>query len=509
LQHANLSAASTHSIRDGLSSLHDRFQGVLKLGTSLSGTDVAVHAAQCMANFWRSVFGLDFTIQHEFSCDNDDSAQKFIAAFWSPNIVFPDVTELDRPHAKDVNGKLQAVPHVNIYISSIECDSISSLNRNAASNRDCVQKVAGKTGTTARGVLGYVHTHKPDFVIIEEVKGFSIKGPSGQSNLDCLVKELNTDGYEVWFSTLTPNRYGFPQSRPRLWIVASRTRSACSPDQTVANVQPPDWCKRSDRQVLEMRIATLQLPHFLLDPEELPCVNEAPPAAEKMQTKKAGSQAAYEVEHLESYEREGMSWPPEDVSTQPQSLPVRAKELIHFWRKKLQVVAAPSHGIYIVDTNLSLSWGTPSLEHTPCIASSSVMYGIEKSEDTAVAASHKFDRRLSGEELLALQGFSFEFQKKGSGVLGTLTYAQKVTLAGNAFCAAVLPAVFALLPLAQNSWKASSQLPPVVSADDTNKGGDDDGDDADDGAVLHLHHGGEEGEESDCLCDEDVESFSS
>jgi hypothetical protein len=99
------------------------------------------------------------------------------------------------------------------------------------------------------------------------------------------------------------------------------------------------------------------------------------------------------------------------------------------------------------------------------------------------------DRRLSGEEALALQGFSLKELLAQKEFMQTLTHAQKLCLAGNAFCAAVLPPVLSLLTLAQLAYQSNDAgvgiaEPDAVVIDELSS-------DNDDAAVLIE---GEDGE---------------
>jgi DNA (cytosine-5)-methyltransferase 1 len=84
-------------------------------------------------------------------------------------------------------------------------------------------------------ILRKLGDDKPPVVALENVNGFATS--HGGQDLRAAVRELNTIGYWVDVLTLDARRF-VPQSRPRLFIVASRRRVADLDDRRYSELRP-------------------------------------------------------------------------------------------------------------------------------------------------------------------------------------------------------------------------------------------------------------------------------
>ena len=194
-----------------LNLLGDRKRGLgnaLRVGTGCSGTDVVVRSLQVLSESCKSKYSLEFEFEHIYSIENSKDAIAFIRDTQQPQYIFNDMLAFGaNGRGTDVlSGKTADLPGVDLFIAGTECDSISSLNRHAASSRDCVKDETGKTGTTLKAALSIVGRGKPCIVIFENVKALAARSKDGSSNLQALTEQLNSLGYCVSAKILQAGR---------------------------------------------------------------------------------------------------------------------------------------------------------------------------------------------------------------------------------------------------------------------------------------------------------------
>eukprot|EP00969_Alexandrium_andersonii_P135252 5983089-Alexandrium_andersonii.AAC.1 len=141
--------------------------------------------------------------------------------------------------------RVQPIPRCNIWIVGFECDSISSLNKNASKNRGCGETAAERTGRTLAATIAYAEKFKPDLCVFEIVKNVFVKpkekdpGTDGLSVYETLVAQMNQASYLVSSEVLNACDFGAPQNRQRAWIFAVRQPSPV--DQAAKGFADPPW----------------------------------------------------------------------------------------------------------------------------------------------------------------------------------------------------------------------------------------------------------------------------
>lgn len=71
--------------------------------------------------------------------------------------------------------------------------------------------------------INYVAYIQPEIVVMENVTGMSsLEKPNGDNYLDSAVERLQNEGYSVSVNQLNAKDYGVPQSRERIFIIASK-----------------------------------------------------------------------------------------------------------------------------------------------------------------------------------------------------------------------------------------------------------------------------------------------
>ena len=89
--------------------------------------------------------------------------------------------------------------------------------------------VAGGSAQTFHGLLAYIDRCPPNLVMYESVD--SMDEGSGLTNVDILLSEFSSRGYEGQRMTLDAHSFGLPQHRRRMWVlfvrVVANSRVTC------------------------------------------------------------------------------------------------------------------------------------------------------------------------------------------------------------------------------------------------------------------------------------------
>ena len=78
----------------------------------------------------------------------------------------------------------------------------------------------GGSAQTFHGLLAYIDRCPPNLVIYENVD--SMDEGSGETNVDILLSEFSSRGYEGQRMTLDAHSFGLPQHRRRMWVLCVR-----------------------------------------------------------------------------------------------------------------------------------------------------------------------------------------------------------------------------------------------------------------------------------------------
>lgn len=213
------------------------FVGRWRVATMCSGSEapmVALDAAYVAAgSMFSSDGGIPTCVQHMFSAEADRSKQNFVRAVMGNDLqhLFADVRCLGESTALDVvkadtSGVQAEVPGADELFAGFPCTDVSSLNpySKTEANRQTVACDSLRTGTCFRGIGRWAARHRPKLMLLENVMGLAAPGPQG-SNLNVCIEVLESIGYCVRVYKLSPTLFGWPQRRPRLWMVCVDARA--------------------------------------------------------------------------------------------------------------------------------------------------------------------------------------------------------------------------------------------------------------------------------------------
>ncbi len=135
-QFSKLTSAQKMKLRAGYESLTKAVGNTISIATGCSGTDLVIAATEDILRLWRTVFGIDATLQHLFSCESAPWKQEFIKNHFVPEVIFPDLEQLCNNSAVASDGKDYVIKIQTFWWCGIECDSISPLNSGRSENFD-------------------------------------------------------------------------------------------------------------------------------------------------------------------------------------------------------------------------------------------------------------------------------------------------------------------------------------------------------------------------------------
>lgn len=141
--------------------------------------------------------------------------------------IFTDACDLAASEAMAVTGssrQLARVPDdIGVLFAGFPCKAASSLNIHSGTSRNlqCVSTGDLSTGAVFQSIITFLQQHgkRCQMLVLENVLALAKKGPSGKSNLDCVVDMLLRAGWWAKAWHLDPRDWGTPASRPRVWII--------------------------------------------------------------------------------------------------------------------------------------------------------------------------------------------------------------------------------------------------------------------------------------------------
>ena len=173
-----------------------------------------------------------------FACESNPSKQRFIRDnFGDLNVLFADICDLGNDSAWCIlSGRDVLVPRSDVAFIGFSCKSASSLNIARSTLCEYLAQAdldrAGSTGSTLKGLLGYLWRHRPALVFLENVAGILTRTRFG-TPMDAIKRLFTTCGYELEWAFVNSSDYMLPQRRRRVWMWAS-LKSECALDGTLS-----------------------------------------------------------------------------------------------------------------------------------------------------------------------------------------------------------------------------------------------------------------------------------
>ncbi|KAJ7130633.1 hypothetical protein C8R44DRAFT_872419 [Mycena epipterygia] len=222
----------------------------LRVATMCSGTESPLLALELIQKAILDQHGLDFKVEHVFSCEIEPFKQAYIERNFHPPLLFRDVCELGNAEAHTAYGALAPVPgDVDLLVAGTSCVDYSNLN-NVKQGIDA----KGESGQTFRGMLAWVEQHRPPLVILENV----CSAPWAR-----VAEEFQKIGYSAKFSRFDTKFFYIAHTRTRVYLIAVDSKSSKIPDE---------WFRLVNQDL--RRPASSTLDAFLL-PSDDPRIHQA------------------------------------------------------------------------------------------------------------------------------------------------------------------------------------------------------------------------------------------
>ncbi|KAJ7623135.1 hypothetical protein FB45DRAFT_980127 [Roridomyces roridus] len=190
----------------------------LRVATMCSGTESPLLALELIQKAILDQHGLDFKIEHVFSCEIEPFKQAYIERNFHPPLLFRDVCELGNDEAHTAYGALAPVPgNVDLLVAGTSCVDYSNLN-NVKQGLDA----KGESGQTFRGMLAWVDKHRPPIVILENV----CSAPWAR-----VAEEFEKIGYSAKYQRFDTKFYYIAHTRTRVYLIAVNSEDSNIPDQ--------------------------------------------------------------------------------------------------------------------------------------------------------------------------------------------------------------------------------------------------------------------------------------
>lgn len=163
------------------------------------------------SSFFAGIGGFDAALDGEgfkavAQCEIDEFCQDVLATHWPDVQMFDDITAIDP----------DTLPDSSIWCGGFPCQDVS-----VARGSKGREGLAGKNSGLFYSFLRLIKAKLPETILLENVVGL-LSSHNGQ-DFRVVIEELTKLGYSVAWRVMNSRYFGSPQSRPRVFVCASRT----------------------------------------------------------------------------------------------------------------------------------------------------------------------------------------------------------------------------------------------------------------------------------------------
>lgn len=177
----------------------------------MTKTDGPIDGNVTFNSFFAGIGGFDVALDSEgfeavAQCEIDDFCQNVLSAHWPSVKLFDDITAVDPSD----------LPDASIWCGGFPCQDVS-----VARGSKGREGLAGKNSGLFYSFLRLIKAKLPETLLLENVVGL-LNSHNGQ-DFRVVIEELTGLGYSVAWRVMNSRYFGSPQSRPRVFVCASRT----------------------------------------------------------------------------------------------------------------------------------------------------------------------------------------------------------------------------------------------------------------------------------------------
>ena len=415
--------------------------------------------------------GCSTELRQAFACESAEEKRKWIHAIINSNrpkdswiCIFCDATQLHGAKAKCwAHQRDCPVPSVDVFVVGSSCKDISRQNQNRTANKLIFlqQSSGGGSAQTFRGVLEYCGSHRPGLLLYENVAAMddSTEESGGVSNMDILLAEMASRGYEGQQFLMDSTEFGLPARRRRYYVAF--VKSIANPSVVFRDRSLEDVFR-----TLRLLVTTGQ--------RTPPCVSKvlllaADPAVQKeLQARLAhgtrGSPYAstgWAEAHLHEFQKAGVRWGSGSADNLKDSLwfstlSCREQDILRY-ASSVNASALLINVSQSITRVPSSSFSFETQTHIgPAVLPTQVVW------ITSQGAGADVGRLMLGREALVLQGFPVALIPD---VVNSTPESLMTNLAGNAMS---LPVVLVLLMslFASVSWASTTAVAASASTEE-------------------------------------------
>lgn len=209
----------------------------LSWASACSGSEGAHYVFKALQDMY-SKAGLDVQFTQAFACESNAEKRRWIHKVVANGsghrlCIFKDITHLGAGVSDCATHDCPCpVPYVDMLVVGTSCKDVSSLSsarRTSTGKLVLATEVSpGGTAQTVRGLIAYLRDCRPGLVFYENVDKLAddaVDAASGQrsgSNLDLLLSEMGSLGYDAQRFLVDSKEFGAPCRRRRVYVVFVR-----------------------------------------------------------------------------------------------------------------------------------------------------------------------------------------------------------------------------------------------------------------------------------------------
>jgi site-specific DNA-cytosine methylase len=289
---------------NNLRSMLCRRTGPITFGSACSGCDIVHHVLSTMSKTMKTSLSAPVDFKQIFACENQEEKIEFLRQEFKDDIsyIFERVESLGDKSAKDLKtGERVVIPWVEWLFAGFSCTSRSNFNVNRKANKGCLlNDTEAATNVTWRGVKGYIISHKPSIITLENVRELlQSVGGNGDSDADEVIRWLEEQGYTSVYQEILAQDHGSFVPRARLYVFAFLSSAV---DEVVIS----DLADILDR-VKTSPEESCGLDEYLLSMDEV--AEYEPVDRAPKQLKREPEDLKFKHEHCELFAEHQIPWP--------------------------------------------------------------------------------------------------------------------------------------------------------------------------------------------------------
>jgi site-specific DNA-cytosine methylase len=278
----------------------------LTYATMCSGGDITSFAMQAASQAIEKIIGKSIKMQQLWACEVSEQKRRFLQALHRRSLcIFVDARFLSKGTAFcETHHRHCPVSPASGLITGFSCKDISRANHSSSKSKLGLLNAdtsPGGSADTFGFMLKYIDFNSPDWLVLENSDALCDGAQTNDdANINILLAELGSRGYESQAMLVNTCNYGLPNRRPRTYIVAVKLSTDVWQIHNVDSffkvlVQNMDKCKRSPADAKDL----------LLD-------NSHPLVAAQLSTRMSKEHSGWEAGsidiHQKHYAKVGIRW---------------------------------------------------------------------------------------------------------------------------------------------------------------------------------------------------------